>query len=91
VSPTTLYAHLQMILLSFRGKEIQSKTKEVYSLLRSIEQSYTQLDTHYQTLGRHLTNAFNNYTQTAQTLGRLGQHVEQTKRIAEMDEPITLG
>src|SRR3990167_727759 len=30
VSPTTLYAHLQMILLSFEGKKIETKSREVF-------------------------------------------------------------
>src|SRR3989344_3547770 len=34
VSPSTLYAHLQTILLSFEGKKIESRSREVFKLLR---------------------------------------------------------
>jgi DNA recombination protein RmuC len=37
VSPSTLYAHLQTILLSFEGKRIESKSKELFTLLRSMQ------------------------------------------------------
>ena len=37
VSPSTLYAHLQTILLSFEGKKIESKSRELFTLLRSMQ------------------------------------------------------
>jgi len=44
VSPSTLYAHLQTILLSFEGKKIESKSKELFTLLRSLQIDYEKIE-----------------------------------------------
>ena len=41
VSPNTLYAHLQVLLLSFQGKDLESKSKQVFQLLRGIQKDYS--------------------------------------------------
>lgn len=83
VSPTTLYAHLQTILLSFEGKRIDSKSKEVFALLRSIKKDYEKLDESVGVLGRHVTNAYNQMGNTNQTMTAIGQKLSSTKTIGE--------
>ena len=43
VSPTTLYAHLQTILLSFAGKQLEVKSREVFKLLRAMSGDYEKI------------------------------------------------
>lgn len=81
VSPTTLYAHLQTILLSFEGKKIESKSKEIYALLRAIAKDYERLEGNLGTLNRHITNAANQMTTTAQAFQSLGQKISSTKTL----------
>ena len=81
VSPTTLYAHLQTILLSFEGKKIESKSKEIYALLRAIAKDYEKLDGNLSTLNRHITNAANQMSDTNQTFATLGQKISSTKTL----------
>ena len=57
VSPTTLYAHLQMILLSFEGKKIETKSREIFVMLRAIKLDYHKVNEGLGILGRHITNA----------------------------------
>lgn len=78
VSPTTLYAHLQTILLSFEGKKIESRSKEVFALLRAIKKDYEKLDGSLSTLNRHLTNAYNQMGTTSQSFQTLGQKITST-------------
>ena len=85
VSPTTLYAHLQTILLSFEGKKIESKSKEIYSLLRAIAKDYEKLDGNLSTLNRHITNAANQMSDTNQTFAALGQKISSTKTLDRGD------
>ena len=85
VSPTTLYAHLQTILLSFEGKKIESKSKEIYSLLRAIAKDYERLDGNLSTLNRHITNAANQMSDTNQTFAALGQKISSTKTLDSGD------
>ena len=85
VSPTTLYAHLQTILLSFEGKKIESKSKEIYALLRAIAKDYEKLDGNLSTLNRHITNAANQMSDTNQTFATLGQKISSTKTLDRGD------
>ncbi len=72
VSPSTLYAHLQTILLSFEGKKIEAQSKEVFRLLRALQVDYGKVTESLDVLGKHLGNAsgqFNNVTKGITTLG----------------------
>lgn len=73
VSPTTLYAHLQTILLSFEGKKIESQSKEVFTILRSIKHDHHRLEKNLNLLSRHLTNAYNQINNTTQSANLIGQ------------------
>lgn len=73
VSPTTLYAHLQVILLSFQGKKIEQKSKEVFSLLRAIQIDYEKTEDNLGVLGKHITNAFNSLSSVSSSFTLLGQ------------------
>jgi len=86
VSPTTLYAHLQTILLSFEGSKIESKTKEVFSLLRGVQKDYQKLGEALGVLNRHLTNAYNQMNSTSQTMVSLGQKLSGVKELGEPRE-----
>lgn len=86
VSPTTLYAHLQTILLSFEGKKMESKTKEIFSILRGIHKDYEKLDGNLSVLNKHLTNAYNQMSQTNQLMGNLGQKLTSTQDFKSLPE-----
>lgn len=75
VSPTTLYAHLQTILLSFEGKKIEEKTKQVFAHLRGIEQSFNKFNTNFTVLGKHITSAHKAYTTSSASLSSLERSV----------------
>ncbi len=87
VSPTTLYAHLQMILLSFEGKKIESKSREIFSLFRAIHKDYEKVDTHLTTLGSHLTNAYNKFSEVDRSFNSMGQKLTSTTNLEAKDEP----
>lgn len=85
VSPNTLYAHLQVILLSFQGKQMEEKAKQVLNLLLAIQKDHEKLENNLGTLGRHLTNAFNQMGEVNSSVGQLGQKLSQTKMLKESD------
>ncbi len=86
VSPSTLYAHLQMILLSFEGKKIESKTKEVFKLLRAIKGDYDKVDGNLAVLGKHVNNAFTQMNNVTNSFTTLGQKITQTSHLGEHEE-----
>ena len=81
VSPTTLYAHLQMILLSFEGKKIETKSREVFTLLRALKVDYNKVNEGLGVLGRHITNASSQFTNVSTSFGRIGKKLDTTKSL----------
>lgn len=83
VSPTTLYAHLQTILLSFEGKRIESKSREVFKLLRGLQIDYEKLNENILLLGKHLSNATSQFTNFSTGFTQLGNKLQTTRHIEE--------
>lgn len=81
VSPTTLYASLQTILLSLEGQKLAEKSKEVMIILRSVSKDYEKMSDNMSTLGRHITNAYNSLAETNNLFSRLGQKLDSVKEI----------
>lgn len=81
VSPNTLYAHLQTILLSFEGKKIESRSREVFALLRALQIDYNKVDENLDILGKHLTNASSQFSHVAQGFMQLGTKLTMTKTL----------
>lgn len=88
VSPTTLYAHLQTILLSFEGKKIETRSREVFQLLRALVIDYEKVNDSLDVLGKHITNASGQYHNVIKGFFTLGQKLESTKRLEEPDPVI---
>jgi DNA recombination protein RmuC len=83
VSPSTLYAHLQTILLSFEGKKIESKSKELFTLLRSMQIDYEKIEENMSTLGKHINNAYSQFGNVLTGFSNLGQKLSSTKHLEE--------
>jgi DNA recombination protein RmuC len=90
VSPSTLYAHLQTILLSFEGKKIESKSRELFTLLRSMQIDYEKIEENMSTLGKHINNAYSQFGNVLSGFSSLGQKLNATKTLdgkqKELDE-----
>jgi len=86
VSPSTLYAHLQMILLSFEGKKIESKSREIFSLLRAIQGDYSKVEEKLSTLGSHIGNSYNKFSEVARSYTLMGQKLESSKTLTPSDQ-----
>ena len=83
VSPSTLYAHLQTILLSFEGKKIESRSREVFKLLRTLQIDYEKINENMGVLGRHLTNASSQYSNVSTSLFQFGNKLSTSKHLEE--------
>ena len=91
VSPSTLYAHLQTILLSFEGKKIESKSKELFTLLRSMQIDYKKIDENMSTLGKHLNNAYAQFGNVLSGFSSLGQKLNSTNNLESKQKEIDKG
>ncbi len=85
VSPTTMYAHLQMVLLSFEGQKIEQKSRQALRMVRAIQKDYEKVGDNLSTLNRHIQNAFNMMSTVTSTFTQLGQKIETTQSLEEVD------
>ena len=81
VSPTTFYAYLRAILMSFEGQKIEAQAKEILSSLRAIQKDYGRVEENLGILQKHLTNAFNMMGNVFSSFVQLGQKISSTQRL----------
>ncbi len=86
VSPSTLYAHLQTLLLSFEGKKIEARSREIFALFRSLQIDYQKVDENLAVLGKHINNAYSQFGNVSTNLTNLGQKLQSSKTLAEKNE-----
>lgn len=83
VSPTTLYSHLQTILLSFEGQKIESEARKVFTMLRAIQKDYGKVEESLSTLQSHLNRAYNKMSDVVTVFTHLGQKISSTQSLGE--------
>ncbi len=81
VSPNTLYAHLQVLLLSFEGKDLETKSREVFRILRAIQKDYSKVEDNLSVLQKHLNNAYNMMSSVITSFAQLGQKITSTQTL----------
>src|SRR5262249_44577686 len=62
VSPSTLYAHLQIILLGLRGMQIEENALRILASLSGLQKQMANFGDVYEKLGNHLRNAQQSYS-----------------------------
>ncbi len=82
VSPSTLYAHLQTILLSFEGKKMEATSREVLQLLRALQKDYEKTEGAIGVLGKHLQNAYNQMNNVVSGFNLLGQKLSSAQSLS---------
>ncbi|MGQ9677772.1 MAG: DNA recombination protein RmuC [bacterium] len=73
VSPGTIYAYLQTVILGLRGLEIDRKAAQILDHLNGLQTELSRFQEKFDTLGSHLSNAHNRYEEAARDLERLTQ------------------
>jgi DNA recombination protein RmuC len=86
VSPTTFYAYMKAILMSFEGQKIEAKAREILAAIRAIQKDYNKVEDNLSTLQRHLNNAYNMMANVLTSFTQLGQKITSTNRLQESAE-----
>lgn len=86
VSPSTLYAHLQTILLSFEGRKIEEQSREVFRLLQALRVDYGKVNESLGILGKHIGNTSNQYSNVQKGFSGIGQKLESTKYLNKIEK-----
>jgi DNA recombination protein RmuC len=83
VSPNTLYAHLQVLLLSFEGSQLEAKSREVFNILRAVQKDYEKVTVNLSVLQKHFTNAYNTLSTVLTGFNQLGQKITSTRSLGQ--------
>jgi len=81
VSPTTFYAYLKAILMSFEGQKIEQRAQQILASMKAMQKDYEKVEENLSVLGRHLQNAYNQMGNVTSGFGHLGQKITSTQRL----------
>jgi len=81
VSPTTLYAHLQTILLSFEGRKIEEGSRELFKMLRALQVDFNKVEENMVVLGKHINNASSQFNNVNTGFSQIGKKINSTKSL----------
>lgn len=76
VSPNSLYAYLQVIVLGLRGLQIEKDAREIQARLARLRGDLDKFRDPFDVIGKHLTNARNKYDEAAAALDRVEAKLE---------------
>ena len=86
VSPTTFYAYIRAILMSFEGQKIEQKAREILSSIRAIRKDYSKVEGDLGVLQKHLNSAYNKMGDVFNSFGRLGNKISATNNLGEEEK-----
>jgi len=86
VSPSTFYAFLRSVLLSFEGQKIASEIKNIQASLRAIHTETGKFAEILQTLQTHINNTYNTMSRAASQFLSLSSKVENVQKIGDKEE-----
>jgi DNA recombination protein RmuC len=86
VSPNTFYAYLRAILMSFEGQKIEQRAQQILAAIRAIQKDYLKVEENLSVLGKHLQNAYNQMSHVNLGFLQLGQKINSTQNLGEIDQ-----
>lgn len=86
VSPTTFYAYIKAILMSFEGQKIEKQAQEILASLRAIKKDYGKVNENLSKLQKHLVNATNMMGNVSSSFTNLGQKITSTQGLGDIEK-----
>ena len=83
VSPTTFYAYLRAILMSFEGQKIEERAQQILAAIKAIQKDYLKVEDNLLILGKHVQNAYNQMSNVSTGFTQLGQKINSTQNLGE--------
>src|SRR6267142_3940856 len=83
VSPNSLYAYLQVIVLGLKGLQIERSAQEIQERLTRLGGDLEKFREAFDVVGRHLTNARNKYDEAGAALNRVEAKLEGIEKPGE--------
>lgn len=89
VSPNSLLAYLQTVLVGLRGMKVEKQAKEILEHIGQIRQDFGQFTKDFAMIGSHLNNAKNRYDDSARRLDKFSNRLEHIETVGDKPLPPT--
>jgi DNA recombination protein RmuC len=77
VSPNLLYAYLMTVVMGLHGLQIEKQAAEIRQNLKTLNASFAEFVSTFDTLGSHLRNASNKFDESTKKLDKFGMNLSQ--------------
>jgi DNA recombination protein RmuC len=85
VSPTTLTAYLQVVLLGLKGLQIEQHAHEVMAYCAQLQKDFSKFKDDFDLVGKHLGNAQNKFTDAEKRLDKFETKLERASESPEVE------
>lgn len=86
VSPSTFYAFLRTILVSFEGQRLAKEVHTILNQLRTIQKDAAQFGDKLNLVSKHLTNAYNNMNAVTAEFNQLQTKIDFTNALSASND-----
>jgi DNA recombination protein RmuC len=87
VSPSTLHAYLLVIVLGFKGLQIEEHAREVMAYCAQLGRDFSRFKEDFELVGTHLGRAQTKFTDAEKRLGRFEAKLERAAESEALPEP----
>jgi len=87
VSPSTLHAYLLVLVLGFKGMQIEEHAREVMAYVAQLGRDFGRFREDFEVVGKHLGNAQSRYSDAGRRLEKLEVRLERAAESEIGDEP----
>ncbi len=87
VSPSTLHAYLLVLILGFKGMQIEEHAREVMTYVAQLGRDFGRFREDFEVVGKHLGNAQSRYADADRRLEKLEVRLERASESELGDEP----
>jgi DNA recombination protein RmuC len=88
VSPTTLTAYLQVIVLGLKGLQIEQHAQEVMAYCARLQTDFSKFKEDFELVGTHLERAYKKFGDSEKRLGKFETKLEQATESQELEAPV---
>lgn len=86
VSPNSLYAYLQAIVLGLRGLKIEQSAAEILGMLQKLTIDFNSFKNEFETLGKHISNAHTKYEDAEKKLMKFDNKLSSVESMTPEEE-----
>jgi DNA recombination protein RmuC len=87
VSPSTLHAYLLVLVLGFKGLQIEQHAHEVMAYVADLNRDFTRFKGDFDLVGKHLGNAQTKFGDAEKRLSRFETKLERAVESEPLEEP----